>query len=414
MTRQYDIPKQAFDEAWRRVKANHGAAGVDGQSIADFERDLENNLYKIWNRMCSGSYFPPAVRTVEIPKANKKLRKLGIPTVADRVAQMVTKSHIEPLVEPKFHDDSYGYRPGRNQHHAIAKARQRCWHYDWVLEIDIKGFFDNLDHSLTMEVLSKHTQDKWILLYVKRWLEADEQAQDGTLHTKEKGSPQGSVVSPILSNIFLHHAFDTWMAETHPNVPFERFADDLIVHCRSLETATDMALTIANRLNEWKLEINTEKTRIVYCKDGKRRGDYNHITFTFLGFTFKPRRAHNRKTGEIFTSFLPGISHKAQLKLFADIREWRLSSRTHEALNEISKQVNPQIRGWLNYYGAFYQSALDLLREHLDLHIMHWGKRKYERLRKSDKKARKWLAGIKSRAPRLFAHWKLRPAQAEG
>jgi RNA-directed DNA polymerase len=179
---------------------------------------------------------------------------------------MVTKSHIEPLVEPKFHDDSYGYRPGRNQHHAIAKARQRCWHYDWVLEIDIKGFFDNLDHSLTMEVLSKHTQDKWILLYVKRWLEADEQAQDGTLHTKEKGSPQGSVVSPILSNIFLHHAFDTWMAETHPNVPFERFADDLIVHCRSLETATDMALTIANRLNEWKLEINTEKTRIVTAK----------------------------------------------------------------------------------------------------------------------------------------------------
>jgi group II intron reverse transcriptase/maturase len=272
--------------------------------------------------------------------------------------------------------------------------------------VDIKGFFDNIDHELMMGLLKRHTEEKWILLYVERWLKANVQLTDGTLLEREKGSPQGSVISPILSNIFLHHVFDSWMAAENPDLPFERFADDLIVHCRTLEQARELAFGIAERLAEWKLEINSEKTRIVYCKDSGRPGNHEHISFTFLGFTFKPRRARNRQTGEIFTSFLPAISHKAQLTIFESIRKWKLRTRTNAPLKEIARDVNPQIRGWLNYYSKFYASALDPLRGHLDSRLMQWGLRKYKSLKKSNKCARKWLEGIKARHPRMFAHWR--------
>ena len=405
MTRQYQIAKKTVEFAWKQVKEKGGAAGVDNESIKDFEGDLEGNLYKIWNRMTSGSYFPPAVKEVEIPKRTGGMRKLGIPTVADRVAQTVAKLYIEPLVEPTFHTDSYGYRPKRSQHNAIEIARNRCWKYDWVLEIDIKGYFDNIDHDLMLELLQGYTVEPWVVLYVQRWLKADVQGTGGTTHKREKGSPQGSVISPVLSNIFLHHAFDAWMANNHSNNPFERYADDIIVHCSTLEQACRLKESIAARLAEWKLTINEEKSRIVYCKDSGRPGDNEPNTFTFMGYTFKPRRAVNRKTGEPFTSFQPAIGHQAQMDIYESIRNWKLSKRIHHDLEDICKDLRPEIRGWWNYFGKFYKSALDPVADHIDAHLVRWAVRKFKRLKESKRKGYQWLTSLKARSPELLPHW---------
>jgi RNA-directed DNA polymerase len=408
MTRQYEIPKPKVEEAWKRVKAKKGAEGVDGQTIKDFEADLENNLYKIWNRMTAGSYFPPAVRAVEIPKKTGGKRILGVPCVSDRVAQTVTKMYLEPLVEPKFHRDSYGYRPGRSQHDALAQARQRCWKYDWVLEIDIRGYFDNIPHELVMKLVQGYTEEKWILLYVERWLKASIQQIDGRLEEREKGSPQGSVISPLLSNIFLHHAFDMWMAESHAQEPFERYADDIIVHCKTQEQAKHLRTEITNRLKDWELEVNEAKTRIVYCKDGNRGGQHEQIEFTFLGYTFRPRRSINRKTKRIFTNYLPAISKEAEKKISLTMKDWCLSRRTKDTLETLSEDINAKVRGWLQYYGKFYPSALNEITQQLDHHLIRWAVRKYKRFKRSALKARGWLDGISNRQPRLFAHWALR------
>lgn len=405
MTRQYQIPQLTVKEAWKLVKANKGAAGIDGQTIEDFEEDLENNLYKIWNRMTSGSYFPPAVRTVYIPKSSGGQRMLGIPTVSDRVAQQVAKMYLEPIVEPKFHNDSYGYRPRRSQHDALAQARKRCWENDWVLEIDIKGYFDSIDFELMMTLLKQHTEERWILLYVERWLKAELKEKDGTTRSREKGTPQGSVISPILSNIFLHHVFDTWMAEKYPYIPFERYADDAIIHCKTKAQAEFIRRQLTQRLSVWKLEINSEKTRIVYCKDSNRTGGHKPLMFTFLGYTFMPRKVQNNRTGSIFTSYQPAISHQAKLNIYAEIREWELERRTQESLNDIRDAINLQIAGWLNYYGKFYKSALSCLIHQIDERLLHWAIRKHKSLKRSKPRARRWLAGIKARQPNLFAHW---------
>ena len=291
--KSYVISKQVVWEAYLKVKANHGAAGVDGESLAAFEKDLKNNLYKIWNRMSSGSYFPPPVRVVEIPKASGGLRLLGIPTVGDRVAQMVVKMHLEPLVEPHFHPDSYGYRPGKSALDAVATARQRCWRYGWVIDLDIRGFFDNLDWELVLKAVRHHVQAPWILLYIERWLKAPAQKQDGSQEARTKGSPQGAVISPLLANLFLHYAFDAWMQRTYPDIPFERYADDVIIHATSQAQAEQVLAAVRQRLRECRLELHPEKTRIVYCPDSDRKGQHEHIQFDFLGYTFRPRRAKN-------------------------------------------------------------------------------------------------------------------------
>ena len=263
------ISKREVWEAYKRVKSNRGAAGVDRQSIDEFERDLESNLYKLWNRMSSGSYFPPPVLRVEIPKADGRMRPLGIPTVTDRIAQMVVKRYLEPELEKHFHSDSYGYRPGRSTADAVGVARRRCWEYDWVLDLDVKGFFDNIDHDLLMRAVQKHTDCRWVLLYIQRWLEAPVQLPDGSLEARGKGTPQGSVISPLLANLFLHYAFDLWMQRKYPSVPFERYADDIICHCKSEAQAEWLLDIIGKRMAECKLKLNLEKTKIVYCKDGR-------------------------------------------------------------------------------------------------------------------------------------------------
>jgi group II intron reverse transcriptase/maturase len=280
--KSYSISKMAVWKAYNRVKANRGAAGVDSESIEEFEKDLKSNLYKIWNRMSSGTYFPPPVRSVAIPKKDGGERRLGIPTVSDRIAQAVVKLYLEPEVESQFHDDSYGYRPRKSAVDALAVTRQRCWRYDWAIDLDIRGFFDNLDHALVMRAVGKYTQCPWILLYVKRWLQAPVQLADGTRVPRTKGTPQGGVVSPLLANIFLHLAFDDWMRTTHPDVPFERYADDIVAHCKTEKQAQQVLANIKRRLQHCRLEVHPEKTRIVYCKDDDRKGRYPEEKFTFL------------------------------------------------------------------------------------------------------------------------------------
>lgn len=296
--------------AYTRVKANHGAAGVDGQSIEQFEEDLQNNLYRLWNRLCSGSYFPPPVRRVDIPKGDGQKRPLGIPTVADRVAQMVVQRYLEPIVEPLFHNDSYGYRPGRSAHQALSVARQRCWQYDWVLDLDIKSFFETIDWELLLRAVRRHTECTWVLLYIERWLKAPVCMPDGTLAERNQGTPQGAVISPLLANLFLHYAFDRWMAEQHADIPFERYADDIICHCVSEVQARALRDALGQRLTQWYLELHPHKTTIVYCKDANRRGSYPEQRFDFLGYTFRPRSSKNR-TGQLFVSFAPAVSAKA-------------------------------------------------------------------------------------------------------
>jgi RNA-directed DNA polymerase len=412
----YVISKQVVWEAYKRVKANRGAAGVDGQSLAEFEKDLKGNLYKLWNRMSSGSYFPPPVRLVEIPKAGTdQTRPLGIPTVSDRIAQMVVKLMFEPHVEPHFHPDSYGYRPGKSALDAVGVTRQRCWRRDYVIDLDIKGFFDNLDWNLVMRAVRHHTDVPWILLYVERWLRAPLQHADGRLEARTKGSPQGSVISPLLSNLFMHYAFDEWLRRNYPSVQFARYADDAVVHARSLREAETLLGAIRERLAECALELHPVKTKIVYCKDNHRRGTHEHTSFDFLGYTFRPRRAKDRK-GKLFISFLPGVSTKAANSIRATIRSWRLGKRwANQSLEEIARFVNPFVRGWVNYYGRFYRSALTRVLRSLERSLVYWVRRKLKRFARHQRQAYHWLGKVARREPDLFVMWQigLRPAAGQ-
>jgi RNA-directed DNA polymerase len=403
----YGIPKQLVWEAYKRVKANRGAAGVDGESLAAFEKDLKGNLYKVWNRMSSGSYFPPPVRLVEIPKDNGGKRPLGIPTVGDRVAQTVVKMVLEPLVEPKFHPDSYGYRPGKSALDAVRMARQRCWRADWVLDLDIKSFFDSISHDLVERAVAHHTDSPWVRLYIARWLRAPVQKADGTLEQRTRGTPQGGVISPLLANLFLHYAFDVWMQRTFRHVQFERYADDAIVHCRSERQARAVLEAIRDRLRQCGLELHATKTRIVYCKDDDRPRQSDSVKFDFLGYSFQPRRAKNR-WGKYFVSFLPAMSAKAAKAVRATIRDWRMAStRNNQRLEDLARLVNPVVRGWMNYYGRFYRSKCVQVLRHLNEALAVWVRRKYRKFRRRERASMYWLGRIARRDRTLFAHWEL-------
>ena len=407
----YNIPKSQVAEAWRLVKANRGGGGVDGESLAMFEKDLEDNLYKVWNRMSSGSYFPPPVKRVEIPKKDGRMRKLGVPTVADRVAQAVARQSLEPLVEPMFHQDSYGYRPGRSAVDAVAKARERCWRLNWVIDLDIKGFFDNLPHDLILKAVRHHTDSnpelKWVPLYVERWLKAPVQLEDGTLEERTAGSPQGGVVSPLLANLFMHYAFDAWMERKFPMVPFERYADDAVIHCVSLAQAKFVLRAVKARLKDKGLELHPEKTKIVYCKDDQRPGNHEHQSFDFLSYTFRARSVKTKR-GNLFVGFNPAVSDKAKKAVREKIRDIRFTATmNNKSLVEIAKVINPILRGWVNYFGEFYRSECLHTMRYVDLVLTRWAKRKFKRFHRSWKKAYRWLMGVKTRQGKLLYHWTL-------
>ncbi len=410
----FSISKRVVFEAYKRVKANKGAAGVDNESIADFEKDLKNNLYRIWNRMSSGSYFPPPVRVVEIEKKDGGQRRLGVPTVADRIAQMVVKRYLEPFVEPHFHPDSYAYRPNKSAIQAVGVARERCWRYNWVLDFDIRGFFDNIDHDLLMRAVRKHTDCRWILLYIERWLKAPAQLEDGSLVNRDKGTPQGSVISPLLANLFLHYAFDEWMRRNHPHIPFGRYADDIIVHCKSERQAELIMSVIEKRLLEGKLELHPEKTQIVYCKADYSRGNYVNEKFDFLGYTFRPRGAKARHKKRFFVGFNPALSNKAAKSMGDTIRDWEIHLMSDKPIEDISRIINSVVQGWINYYGQYYRSALYPILNQLNNALRKWAMRKYKRLRGRKRKATRWLRRIARRDPGLFAHWRYSTRPATG
>ena len=401
----FEISKWAVWEAYRRVEANKGAAGVDEQSIAEFERDLKGNLYKLWNRLSSGSYLPPPVRAVEIPKRSGGSRVLGVPTVADRIAQTVVAGYLEPEVEPHFHPDSYGYRPGRSALDAVGACRERCWQEDWVVDLDLKSFFDSVPHDLVLRAVARHTDQRWVLLYVERWLKAPLEHEDGSLVERDRGTPQGSAISPLLANVFLHYAFDAWMAREFPAVRFERYCDDVIVHARSEQRARDLRGAIASRLAACGLALNERKTRIVYCKDANRRGSYEHESFDFLGYTFRPRLSKSRH-GKHFVNFSPAVSGEAGKRIGREIRRWRLHRWSDKTLTDLARSINVIVRGWINYYGRFYRSELVRLLRRINEYLIRWAMRKYKRLRRHPARARRFLAGVARREPGLFAHWR--------
>jgi RNA-directed DNA polymerase len=402
----FQISKKQVWDAFKKVKANRGAAGVDGQSVAEFEKDLSNNLYKLWNRLSSGSYFPLPVRRVEIPKGDGRMRPLGIPTVADRIAQMVAKQMLEPVLEPQFHEDSYGYRPGKSAHEAIGVTRRRCWQRGWVLDLDIKGFFDNIDHELMMKAERHHTDCRWILLYVERWLKCPVQHPDGKIESRDKGTPQGGVVSPLLANLFLHYAFDMWMKKNFPSVPFERYADDVVCHCVSETHAKRLRVAIEKRLKECRLELHPEKTKIVFCKEQSKRGEYNNCSFDFLGYTFRPRLVKSRY-GNFFVCFLPAISNKAAKSIRDEMRKWRIHRWSDKSLEDLSKMINLKLRGWVNYYAKFFKSGMYRTLHILNRMIIKWAMRKFKYLRGCQRRATHWLGRVAQRNPKLFAHWQI-------
>ncbi len=401
----FNISFQMFIIAFERVKANRGSYGIDEQTIDEYEKYLITNLYKLWNRMSSGTYFPKPVKAVAIPKKNGGTRILGIPTVEDRVAQMVAKLYFEPNVEKIFYDDSYGYRPGKSAIQAIGVARQRCFKKDWVVDFDIKGLFDNINHDYLMKLVKMHTKEKWIILYIERWLKTPFQMQDGTIQERTSGTPQGGVISPVLANLFMHYAFDNYMAMNFPSIPWERYADDGVAHCVSLKQAKYLVKTLQERFKQCGLELNVDKTKIAYCKDSDRTLDYENVSFTFLGYTFKPRGAKS-KYGKVFTSFLPAMSDKAKKAVRKEIRSWKLQLKSDKTIVDISLMFNSQIQGWINYYSHYYKSEMYDILKYVNNCLIKWVRRKYKK-RNSRKRAKAWLNTIAMRDRNLFAHWKI-------
>jgi RNA-directed DNA polymerase len=402
--KSFDIDKRLVFRAWEKVRANKGAPGVDAVSVVRFGERERDNLYKLWNRMSSGSYFPGPVRAVEIPKDHGLgVRILGVPNTADRVAQTAAAMLLEEKLEPIFHSDSYGYRPGRSAHDALAVTRERCWRRDWVVDFDIRAFFDNVPHDLLLKAVAHHIDERWVLLYIERWLKAPMQMSGGTMMAREKGTPQGSPISPVLANLFMHYAFDRWMVREFPDRPFERYADDVVAHCKTEAQAQHLLTAVARRFVAVGLELHPEKTKIVYCKDAIRRREYEHTSFDFLGYTFRARVVRGPRG--YFVSFNPAISDAARKAKSKQIRAWHLRRRSRTDLSGLAEDINPQVRAWVNYYGRFYRSELYPLTKRIDEHLVRWAMYKFKRLRRRPERAWAWLYGVRRREPKLFAHW---------
>lgn len=399
----FEISKYQVYEAYKAIKANRGGAGVDGQSLKDFERDLSNNLYQLWNRLASGSYFPSAVKRVNIPKGIGGIRPLGIPTVSDRIAQMVVKHSIELSLERIFHEDSYGYRPYKSAHMALSVVKDRNWKRPWVLELDIKGFFDAIDHTLLLKAVDKHVTEPWQKLYIKRWLVASVLHPDGTLETRIQGTPQGGVISPILANLFLHYVFDVWIERHWKGIQFVRYADDIICHCRSKQEATALKSKLEKRFNQCHLELHPEKTQIAYCKTQFKRQSHDVISFDFLGHTFQPRSIRKRN-GERTLSFLPAISQKAKSRITENIK-CSLPSPQKASIHDVARLMHKKVQGWINYYGKFETIQLKRFLFQLDRRLIQWLRRKYKRLMNLPR-AISWLKLLRKKQPDLFMHWR--------
>jgi RNA-directed DNA polymerase len=404
-TKSFPVSKRMVYESYLKVVSRNGGAGIDRESIEMFNADMSKNLYKIYNRMASGSYLPPPVRTVFIPKKQGGFRPLGIPTVADRIAQGVVKDYLEPEMDKMFHSSSFGYRPGRSAHDALGQCHANCLHYAWVIDVDIKGFFDNISHEKLMELLKQHTQEKWVLLYVHRWLKAGIEQEDGSIAERTKGTPQGGVISPLLANLYLHHAFDKWMEQSNANNSFERYADDIVIHCSSKEEAEQLLAALEERMGEYSLTLHPEKTKVVYCKNYRRNEDYDQNSFTFLSYTFRPRPAMDKfDPKKLIVLFNGAISNAAKTSIRRAIRKVLNPQWTNGILETFANVLNPKIRGWINYYGKFFKWRMLRVFNYLDYLLQCWIAKKYKLTSKAKTLAE--FARIKEEKPLLFYHWK--------
>ena len=388
--------------AYRLSRAARGAAGVDGLTFDDIEAaGVERWLAALGKELREQTYRPAPVRRVMIPKPGGGERPLGIPTIRDRVAQTAAKLVLEPIFEADFEDSAYGYRPRRSAHDAVRAVHTAlCEGYTDVVDADLSKYFDTIPHHELLQSVARRVEDRHVLRLVKMWLkvpveERDERGRRRMSGGKRstRGTPQGGVISPLLANLFLHYAFDRWMAKQYQQLSFERFADDAIVHCRTEGEAQEVRAAIAARLQECGLELHPEKTKVVYCKDDDRRRTYPNEKFDFLGYTFRPRRSKNRK-GKYFINFSPAVSDKAVKAIRAEIRHWNLHLRSDKSIEDLSRMFNPIIRGWLRYYGRFYRSALYPPMRQLDRSLARWAHRKYKKLRGHLRRATHWVARI--------------------
>lgn len=403
-TKVHPITKRMVLDAFKQIRNNGQAAGVDGLSIREYESKLSQNLYKLWNRLTSGSYHPAPVRERRIPKKGGGQRNLGICNVEDRIAQQVVRQRIEHKIDPTFHPDSYGYRPGRHAHHAIEMATQRCFKNNWVLDLDVKAFFDTIDHQLLMKAIKRYTDEKWVLIYIERWLRAGVLKESGSIDSKSEGTMQGSVISPLLANVFMHFVLDKWMEKNYPKVPFERYCDDVIVHCKSEQQAVNIKANLTARLQACKLNISEEKTRIVFCKNqtNRRAKTDNHSSFDFLGYTFKPKLVPTKKGILLLT--LPSMSQKSKNGVMEKLREMKIYKRK-DSVQDLARDLNSKMRGWMAYYGAFNKWGMGTIWWNVSRILVKW----VSRNRKwNKKKAVKWLKKIYQDHPGMFAHWKFR------
>lgn len=407
-TKSVPVSRTIVWEAYKKVRSNQGSAGVDHICMEEFDANRSKLLYKLWNRMASGSYFPPPVKEVEIPKKDGKVRKLGIPAISDRVAQMVIKDYLEPRFEKIFSSHSYGYRPQKNAHQALAAVRENIKSRDWVIDLDIKGFFDNIDHAKLMLALEKHVKEKWCLMYIQRWLTAPVQIRSGELICKQgKGTPQGGVISPLLANLFLHYAMDQWLEQTHPTVKYVRYADDAILHCKSKQQAEYVLQRLKQRMHECCLELHPEKTKLVYCKDYRRQEDYPVVKFDFLSYSFQPRSTKSKKTGKLFLGFDCAISIKSKSHIAEKMKELNIAYLTHRSIVGVAKYLEPYIRGWVNYYGRYRLLEMNSIFQLLRRRLVQWARKRYKRYKTSFNKAYNWLNRIREQFPNLFYHWRL-------
>jgi RNA-directed DNA polymerase len=406
MTKSFPISKRMVYNSYLKVCDKNGGAGIDNETIDLFNENLSNNLYKVWNRMASGSYFPPPVRTVFISRKQGGKRPLGIPTVSDRIAQGVVKDYLEPQMETIFHNSSFGYRPGRSAHDALVQCRQNCIRYSWVIDVDIKGFFDNINHEKLMQLLQQHTQEKWVLLYVARWLKAGVEHENGNIAARTKGTPQGGVISPLLANLYLHYAFDKWMDETHRHNPFERYADDIVIHCSNREEAERLLTQLENRMQEFALTLHPEKTKIVYCKNYQRNEKHDNESFTFLSYTFQPRTIKSKYSStKRLVVFGAAISQMAKAHIRARIREVLNPQRSVQTLEGFAKKLNPKIRGWINYYTRFGRDEAHSVFYYLNELIRKWIKNTYK-IRTKGRLYNKYRQ-IQTANTELFYHWQM-------
>lgn len=407
-TKSIPISRPMIWEAYKKVRSNQGSAGVDQISMDEFDADRSQHLYKLWNRMASGSYFPPPVKEVEVPKKDGKVRKLGIPTIGDRVAQMAVKDYLESRFEQIFSPHSYGYRPKRNAHQALESVRENCRKTDWVIDLDIKGFFDNIDHNKLMLAVEKHVPEKWCIMYILRWLQMPVLTKSGELILKQgKGTPQGGVISPLLANLFLHYAMDMWLEQTHPTVSYVRYADDAILHCRNKAQAEDVLKTLKERMLKCGLELHPEKTKLVYCKDYRRQENHEMVKFDFLGYSFQPRNTKSKRTGKLFVGFDCAISISSKKRIADKMKELDIVHLTHKSIVGVAIYLDPFIRGWVNYYGRFRIGALKPIFQQVRNRLIMWARKRYKRYKTSLNSAFDWLNRIKEQFPNLFYHWKL-------